>query len=247
MTIPVLLLLWAAIVGTATLSGVFGMAGGLVLVGVLLVLLPLPEAMALHAVTQIASNAWRAGFWITHVRWRVFAAYLAGCLAAVLAWSVLRYVPPKPVALISLGLSPFLLVALPAAMRPNPQRASHGLGCGVASMSLMLLTGVAGPLLDRFFLGGTLDRRGIIATKAACQVGGHTLKLVYFGGLIAGMGAVDPMAAAGAVIAAAIGTVLARPLVEAMSERSYRLWGGRIITAIAVTYVAQGTWLLLQN
>jgi hypothetical protein len=32
------------------------MAGGLVLVGVLLALLPLPAAMALHAVTQIASN-----------------------------------------------------------------------------------------------------------------------------------------------------------------------------------------------
>ena len=35
------------------------MAGGLVLIGVLLALLPLPEAMALHAITQMASNGWR--------------------------------------------------------------------------------------------------------------------------------------------------------------------------------------------
>src|SRR4051812_33370622 len=41
---------------TALLSGVFGMAGGLILVGVLLVLMPLPQAMVLHAVTQMASN-----------------------------------------------------------------------------------------------------------------------------------------------------------------------------------------------
>ena len=56
-------------VATSLLSGVFGMAGGLVLIGVLLVLLPLPEAMALHAVTQVASNGWRAARWLRHVRW----------------------------------------------------------------------------------------------------------------------------------------------------------------------------------
>ena len=55
-------------VGTSLLSGVFGMAGGLVLVGVLLVLLPVPDAMALHAVTQIASNAWRATLWWRRIR-----------------------------------------------------------------------------------------------------------------------------------------------------------------------------------
>ena len=62
MSVPILLLVWAVTIATTTLSGVFGMAGGLLLVGVLLLLLPLPAAMALHAVTQIASNAWRAAF-----------------------------------------------------------------------------------------------------------------------------------------------------------------------------------------
>ena len=37
-------------------------------------------------------------------------------------------------------------------------------------MTLMLLTGVSGPLIDTFFLGGKFDRREIVATKAACQV-----------------------------------------------------------------------------
>ena len=51
--------LGAVMVATAFLSGLFGMAGGLILAGVLLAVLPLPAAMALHAVTQIASNLWR--------------------------------------------------------------------------------------------------------------------------------------------------------------------------------------------
>jgi uncharacterized membrane protein YfcA len=44
-------------VATAFLSGIFGMAGGLILIGVLLVILPVPEAMMLHGVTQMARTA----------------------------------------------------------------------------------------------------------------------------------------------------------------------------------------------
>ena len=50
-------------VATAFLSGLFGMAGGLILIGVLLTLMPLPTAMVLHAITQMASNGWRAFLW----------------------------------------------------------------------------------------------------------------------------------------------------------------------------------------
>jgi uncharacterized membrane protein YfcA len=245
MTFGTMLLLWAVMVATSLLSGIFGMAGGLVLVGVLLVLLPLPAAMALHAVTQIASNAWRAAFLMRHVRGRIVAAYSLGCLLAIAAWSLVLYVPEKPVALIALGLSPFLLKLLPAGAKADPERPSHGVASGIASMSLMLLTGVAGPLLDGFFLGGRLDRHGIVATKAMCQVQGHALKLLYFGGLVADAAALDPLLAGGAVAASMLGTLLARPLLAALTERQYRLWAGRLVAGIAGFYLVQGTWLLM--
>ena len=54
-------------IGTAFLSGIFGMAGGLILIGVLLFVFPLPTAMVLHAVTQMASNGWRALLWWRHI------------------------------------------------------------------------------------------------------------------------------------------------------------------------------------
>ena len=74
-------------IATAFLSGIFGMAGGLILIGVLFALMPVPEAMALHAVTQMASNGWRGALWIKHVSWRAVAAYLGGCVIAFAAWS----------------------------------------------------------------------------------------------------------------------------------------------------------------
>ena len=62
--------LGSLMVATACLSGLFGMAGGLILIGVLLALMPLPTAMVLHAITQMASNGWRATLWWRHIEWK---------------------------------------------------------------------------------------------------------------------------------------------------------------------------------
>ena len=48
-------------------------------------------------------------------------AYILGCAAALLLWSLWRYVPSKPVALLMLGLTPFLVRLAPASYRPNPE------------------------------------------------------------------------------------------------------------------------------
>ena len=93
MSASLMLALVVTMVGTAFLSGVFGMAGGLVLIGILLALLPLPEAMALHAVTQMASNGWRGLLWWRHIHWRSTVNLLIGCALAFVVWSLWRYVP----------------------------------------------------------------------------------------------------------------------------------------------------------
>lgn len=233
-------------VGTSFLSGLFGMAGGMILIGVLLTVLPVPTAMTLHAVTQMASNGWRALLWWRHVRWIVVAAYIAGAGIALTVWSVWLFVPSKPMALLFLGVTPFLARLIPEHLRPTPARFTHGMALGGTCMSLLLLTGVAGPLLDQFFLaGGTLDRRQIIATKGMCQIFGHASKLLYFGALIHNTGSVDPTLAGFAIASAMIGTMLSKKALEAMSDTTYRRWAGHLITAVSGYYVLQGTYLMV--
>jgi uncharacterized membrane protein YfcA len=245
MSAALMLGLVSTMVATAFLSGIFGMAGGLILMGVLLTLLPLPEAMALHAVTQMASNASRGLLWMRYVHWRAAANFMAGCALAFAAWTFWRYVPPKPLAFILLGLSPFAISLVPADIKLDPERLGHGILCGSVSMTLMLLAGVSGPLIDAFFLRGRLDRRQIIATKGACQLLSHSAKLLYFGSLVGQAASLDLAMAAMAVAASIVGTSLARPVLERLSDAQYRQWASRIIAAIAVTYVAQGLYLLV--
>ena len=231
-------------VGTAFLSGLFGMAGGLILIGVLLALMPLPTAMVLHAITQMASNGWRALLWRAHIRWRPVAVYLIGCALALGAWSITRYVPDKPVALLLLGVTPFMARLMPRGLTPNPESIWQGAFYGSVCMGLMLMTGVSGPLMDTFFLGGKFGRREIVATKAACQVASHFTKLIYFGGIVSQGATLDPVLAAIAVAASMLGTSLARRILEAMSDHQFRTWATRIITTIAGYYIIYGSWLL---
>src|SRR5471032_3459287 len=133
---------------TACLSGIFGMAGGLILIGVLFALFPVPQAMILHAVTQMASNSWRALLWWRHIGWRSMGFYVVGCLVAVGLWSLTLYVPDKAVALLMLGLSPFVIRAIPERVLPRSFGPVQVAVTGFLSMMLKILTGVTGPLLD---------------------------------------------------------------------------------------------------
>ncbi|HYD05365.1 MAG TPA: sulfite exporter TauE/SafE family protein [Reyranella sp.] len=245
MTTLMALALSLLMIGTAFLSGIFGMAGGLILIGVLLVIFPLPTAMVLHAVTQMASNGWRAVLWWRHIEWGTIGFNVAGNLAAVGLWSITLYVPDKALALLLLGLSPFVVRAIPEKVLPRTFGPAQVAATGFVSMMLMLMTGVTGPLLDTMFLRSTLERRQIIATKAACQLFSHGFKLVYFGVLIEQAGQVEPWFLAVAVAASMIGTSLGKLLLERLSEKQFRVWSNRLITTLASYYVGYGLVLLV--
>ncbi len=231
-------------VATAFLSGLFGMAGGMILIGVLLMLMPLPTAMVLHAITQMASNGWRAFLWRAHIRWRPVFVYLIGCGLALAAWSIIRYVPDKPIALLLLGVTPFMARLMPKNLKPNPDSIAQGSSYGFICMGLMLMTGVSGPLMDTFFLGGNFGRREVVATKATCQVASHLTKLIYFGGIVDQAATLDPVLAGVAIAASMLGTTLARRILEAMSDAQFRTWANRLITTVAGYYILYGGWLL---
>lgn len=243
MAFGTILVVSLAMLVTSFLSGIFGMAGGIVLIGVLLALLPVQTAMIVHGVTQLSSNVWRALMWRRHVRWDIAAVYSCGSLLALALWSIAQYVPDKAVAFLLLGVTPFTMRFAPPNWRPNPESRPQCVAYGFGCTGLILLTGVAGPMLDTFFLGGSLGRREIMATKSICQVLGHTVKLVYFAALVSQPGVIDPLMAALAIGASMLGTMLAKPVVERLSDKVYRVWANRIVVTVSGYYALYGAYL----
>ena len=70
----------ATIISSSFISGLFGMAGGMILVCVLLVYFDVATGMVIFSIIQFVANGWRAMLWWRFVLWRIFFVYVAGAV-----------------------------------------------------------------------------------------------------------------------------------------------------------------------
>ena len=232
---------------TSFISGILGMAGGMILMGILLSLMPVPAAMMLHGVTQLASNGWRALLWRNAVVWRVFRGYALGAIASLILFAIFQLVASKPVSLIVMGSTPFIALMLPERLHLNVERRGHAAACGAICSALALMSGVSGPILDVFFVRSKMSRHAVVATKAMTQSLSHIMKIAYFGGMVAtGRGTVEPWLAAAMVVLAFTGTSLSRRVLERMNDAAFRRWTRWAVMSTGIFYLGSGVALLLR-
>jgi uncharacterized membrane protein YfcA len=240
-----LLLLSASVVATSFLSGVFGMAGGMVLMGILLALLSVEKAMIVHGIAQLASNGWRAAIWWRHIHWQIFCDYALGAALVVAAMFVVQPMLSRPLVMIVLGATPFVVFVLPPCLNLDVDRPGQPLVCGVACMGVQMLAGVSGPLLDAFFVRSAMSRHEVVSTKAAVQTLSHALRIGFFSTMLA---AVELPAGAGwaivLVASAIIGTSASRLVLDRMPDAHFRSITQRLVLAMGGCYLASGIWLL---
>jgi len=242
----VLAIIGATILATSFVSGIFGMAGGLILLGVLLLFLEVAPAMVLFGTIQTAANGWRATLWLAHVDWGIVWRYLVGSTVMFLAMRFVAFLPTKAVIYLGLGLIPFAANLLPRSLTPDITRPGAPYVCGAFILVLQLLAGAAGHILDIFFQKSALDRKTIVATKAVTQVSGHAYRIAYFGTFEAAFDTSLPWWAYAAGIAlAVIGTSLAGFVLMRITDADFKAWSKRLTMAIAITYLARAAWLLL--
>ena len=244
-TLPILAGLAVVAVVTSFISGIFGMAGGMLLIGFLLLMLPVPVAMVFHGVMQIAANGWRSWLWRHHINWRVVAGFGLGSLFSLVVFSSLAFVPPKWAVLMAVGLTPFVALAVPQSIAPNIERRGQAFLAGAIGGALQLVSGVTGPILDIFYVRSGMTRQVNVSTKACAQVMGHLTKVIYFGALIANPAGreLDQWLVMGfASIFAVIGTTLSRSVLDRLSDKQFYYWTRRIVIAIGTVYIAQGVW-----
>jgi hypothetical protein len=228
---------------TSFISGILGMAGGMILMGILVAALPVPLAMTLHGITQFTSNAGRAWMGRRDIHWPVIAGYVAGGMVALAIFAAIQVRLGKAGALVAIGLTPFLGLALPASLRLDVMRRGHSAACGLACVSLSLTAGIAGPILDLFFVRSALTRYQVVATKALTQAFSHLLKVGYFGVLASQLSEV-PWGVAGAMVLLALGgTHLSRGVLARMTDASFRRWTRGTLLGLGVIYLAAGAML----
>jgi uncharacterized protein len=240
-----LILLIAAFL-TAALSGIFGMAGGLVLMGVLALILPVSAAFVTHGILQLVANGWRAILHRQHLQWPIIIWYATASAGAAALVVAVAFVPSKPVLFLLLGFVS-LLVWLPKSwLQLDASRPRHALISGFLVTGLNLSAGVAGPLLDIFFVRTALTRHQIVATKAATQVFSHFTKIVVYGAPLA-VGSAYSMPPrwlfALAIPLSMIGTVAGGRVLDLMSDVDFKRYTAWIVTAIGLVYLVKAVQL----
>lgn len=238
-----LAVLAGTIIFSSFVSGTFGMAGGMILLGVLLVDFDVTTAMVLFSVTQFAANGWRAGMWWRYVRWPIFFPYVVGAALAFAVLRVVAYVPDKMTVYLLLGAMPFAVELLPANARPNIEWRYVPFITGALTTVVQFMAGVGGPFLDLFFQKSKLDRKTTLATKAVTQTFSHVLRAAYFGSF----GAVDHTANIwlylASIVMAVAGTSLAPMVIERMSDHGFRQWTRWIILGLSAIYLVRAGWM----
>jgi uncharacterized membrane protein YfcA len=241
-TLAAYVVLALSILLSSFISGVFGMAGGMILLGVLLNYFDVPSAMILFSIIQFCANGWRAWQWRQYVRWPIFCKYLAGAVISFAAMYAIKFVPDKMMVYFSLGLMPFAIEALPKEWRPNIEWRGVPFITGVLTTVIQVLAGVGGLFLDIFFQKSMLDRKTTNATKATVQSLSHIVRIAYFG-TVTGIANVPKWALAPGIALAIAATSLAPLVIERMTDHGFRQWTRRIIFAVSIVYLFRGAML----
>lgn len=167
---------------TSALSGLAGMGGGTILIGVFFALGLTPvEAVPLFAAVQFVSNSSRTIAYIRHVEWHGAAWFtLALVPATFLLAPFAEDVNPNVVLLILAGLILASLVPTHDGGAPLPPRASF-ITAGVLNGSIGMFIGATGLFVGRLFLRPEWRKETTIATLAFTQVIGHGLRVIAYG------------------------------------------------------------------
>ncbi|QNO29003.1 sulfite exporter TauE/SafE family protein [Sphingopyxis sp. OPL5] len=233
---------------TSILSGIFGMAGGLIFMGLLAWLLPVTVALALHGLIQFASNLWRVVLHRRHVVWPVLLWFGIGAVAAIGVFSLVIFTPTKFYVFLGLGLLP-VLVWLPERWMPlDATRRVHAVGGGFVSTGLSLVSGVSGPVTDLLFINTRLNRYQVVATKAVMQAIGHASKVIVYGGVLLGVAAREAIplpVSALAILASMAGIMVGGVILDRISDAHFRAGRRWIVTIVGATFLIQAAQIAL--
>ncbi len=234
---------------TSTVSGALGMGGGILLMALLAAVQPAPAAVALHGAIQLGTNLTRAALLWREQHLPTLVRYALGSAASVSAFAGLSIIVNQTLLWLGLGTVAIGATLLRRYCGPDLLKRfslhspAVAVLCGILVTSTHLLAGVAGPLLDVFFLETRLSRQAVVATKAATQTLSHALKLAYFVALApAALRAAELSPWSYVLLAAAgfAGTALGTALLERLSESSFRKLTQSVVLALGVFYFGRG-------
>ena len=187
---------------SAFISGLTGLAGGVLLLSCLSLYFPISVVIPLHALIQVAANSSRVFLLKEHIEWKIWRNFnLLSIPAGIIGAYSVSYLPKTS---IKLAVGTVILLAAIYTLQPKVKKQVAQLGSsdidhkklssqeltfpwswryvclGALSSLLGMVVGATGPLIAPFFMIAGLKRERFIATKSACQLTVQFIKTILF-------------------------------------------------------------------
>lgn len=235
-SVATLIILTLSAFFTSILAGTIGMGGGVIFVGILASFVDIAYVIPLHSALMVISNASRIVLFLKHINWRIVGFYSLGLLPASLAGIYVFRLLPKDLIKLMIGL--FILAAIFAPLKP----AKTGIGDKVFVLVGMLagffgiFFGASGPITAPFYIRRGIIKENFIATKAACQILDHLVKVPLFGFI-----GINVLVYGDVILylsmAVILGTLIGKRLVKRLSDKAFVSIFKFVLIVIAVRII----------
>jgi uncharacterized protein len=225
-------LLVAASVFTSATTAAFGVGGGVMMLVLMSLFMPVAALIPVHGVVQLGSNVGRAFHMRRATMPSMILPFAAGGVLGALAGGAV--VTDLPEALLKTILAVFIVVITWVKLPPLPSARSpfvFAVG-GAVSTALTMFLGATGPLVAALMARAFETRQQVVANSAAAMAIQHVLKVAVFG--VLGFNLAPWLPLAFAMIASGyLGTMIGARLLENMNEDAFRFWFRIAVTVLA--------------
>ena len=224
---------------TSALTAVFGVGGGVAMLALMGLFLPVAALIPVHGAVQLGSNTGRAWHQRAHIRHAIAVPFIIGSLIGAVAGAF--FVVQLPDAVLKLVLGLFVIAVTWASIPGFDRLGRAGITIGsTVTAFVTMFVGATGALLAAFFSKLLPDdRKALIATQAAGMTVQHFLKIVVFGAAGFAFAAWLPLIAL-MIASGYLGTVHGSRLLERLPEKTFRRWFRIGLTLLALDMLRQG-------
>lgn len=222
----------AASVFTSAVSAAFGLGGGIMMLVLMGLFMPVAALIPVHGVVQLGSNLGRAFHLRRAAVPSMILPFAAGGIIGALAGGAM--VTDLPEALLKTILAVFIVAITWAKLPPLPASKSplvFGIG-GAVSTALTMFLGATGPLVAALMAKAFVTRQQVVGNSAIAMSIQHVLKVAVFG--VLGFNLAPWLPLAFAMIASGyVGTMIGARFLENMDEEAFRFWFRIAVTILA--------------
>lgn len=176
-----LIILTVSVFCCSIISGMMGMAGGVLFLGILASFVETTYVVPIYAVVMLVSSSSRSILFHKHINWQIVLRYALGLLPGALLGIYVFQLLPKDLIKLSMGI--FILAAIFLPVSKSESRFNVGIfvPVGLVAGFFGIFFGASGPLTSSFYIRQGIIKEALIASKSTCSVLEHALKIFLFG------------------------------------------------------------------